>query len=348
MTDNRSLEFFINMGTYKPKYVSIRVVITSVLSVLLIYIAASIIDPKEVLNRPIIYGYLISIVAFNCITELNIFFINVFKFTKKYSKNIYIYILGMLIITMLLTFLFIGVAEFILGANNVLQNKITQIVLILGLLILLVHLLIILLSNLTKEWFVSKKELSDLKEAKLLSDYNSLKDRLNPHFLFNNLSVLKSLITYSPKDAEIFTQNFTNVYRYVLNSHEKNTVSLQDELEFIKSYIALHQERLGEGLRVLIKIDKDYKKKEIIPMSLQLLVENAIKHNIASKTQKLNIDIYTSKQYIAVKNNINKKETTYSTQTGLSSLIGQYKIMANKEVVISDDNKFFVVEVPFL
>lgn len=350
MVDNKNIEFFVNMGTYKSKYVSIRILITSILAVFLIFIADKLINPVHVIKENISMGYLIAIIGFNCITEVNIFLINVFKSSEKYNKNIYVHMMVMFLITIFVTFIFIKIAEIIFGSNNLLQHEVTQMILILGLLILLIHLLIIVLSGTTKVWIDSKKELSDLKQAKLLSDYNSLKDRLNPHFLFNNLSVLKSLIRYNPKDAETFTQNFTNVYRYVLNSHEKDTVALEDELAFLNSYIALHKERIGEGLEVSIHISEDLLKNEIPPMTLQLLIENAIKHNIASKTQKLRIDIDSdsSESFLMVKNNINKKETTYSTQTGMDTLKAQYLLISNKTVVINDDGVFFTVKIPLL
>lgn len=349
MIDNQSIEFFVNLGTYKSKYVSIRILITSVLAFFLIFIADKLINPINIYG-PILAGYIIAIIGFNCITELNIFLINVFKSSEKYNKNIYVHMLVMFLTTILVTFIFIKIAEVIFGKNNLLKHEVTQMILILGLLILLIHLLIIVLSGTTKVWIDSKKELNDLKQAKLLSDYNSLKDRLNPHFLFNNLSVLKSLIRYNPNDAEIFTQNFTNVYRYVLNSHEKNTVSLESELEFLNSYIALHKERIGEGLEVSVNISEDLMKNEIPPMTLQLLIENAIKHNIASKTQKLRIEIESdfSENFLMVKNNINKKETTYSTQTGLDTLKAQYLLIANKEVIINNNGEFFTVKIPLL
>lgn len=347
MIENKSIEFFVNMGTYKSKYVSLRIIVTSILAVFLIFIANKLVTPINDYG-PIIDGYIIAIIGFNCVTELNIFLINIFKSLEKYNKNIYVHILVMFLITVFVTYLFVKGAEIMFGTNNLLQHEVTQIILILGLLILLIHLLIIVLSSMTKRWIESKKELTDLQEAKLLSDYNSLKDRLNPHFLFNNLSVLKSLIRYNPADAEIFTQNFTNVYRYVLNSHEKKTVVLKDELEFLNSYIALHKERIGEGLDVSITVDEDALKKEIPPMSLQLLIENAIKHNIASKQQKLRIEIKSFTDYLTVQNNINRKETTYSTQTGLRTLEAQFKLLANKEIVIQDDSKIFAVEIPLL
>ena len=347
MIENKSIEFFVNMGTYKSKYVSLRIIVTSILAVFLIFIANKLVTPINDYG-PIIDGYIIAIIGFNCVTELNIFLINIFKSLEKYNKNIYVHILVMFLITVFVTYLFVKGAEIMFGTNNLLQHEVTQIILILGLLILLIHLLIIVLSSMTKRWIESKKELTDLQEAKLISDYNSLKDRLNPHFLFNNLSVLKSLIRYNPNDAEVFTQNFTNVYRYVLNSHEKKTVILKDELEFLKSYIALHKERVGEGLDVTIDIDEDSLKRELPPMSLQLLIENAIKHNIASKSQNLKIEVKSFPDYLVIKNNINRKETTYSTQTGLTTLKAQLKLLANKELVIEEDGEYFTVEIPYL
>ena len=350
MIDNKNIEFFVNMGTYKSKYVSFRILVTSILAVFLIFIADSLISPVDVIKENIVWGYIIAIIGFNCITELNIFMINMFKTSEKYNKNLYVHILVMFLGTILVTYIFIIIAQFIIGSNNLLQHEVTQMILILGLLILLIHLLVIVLSGMTKVWIDSKKELSDLKQAKLLSDYNSLKDRLNPHFLFNNLSVLRSLIRYNPADAEIFTQNFTNVYRYVLNSHEKDTVLLENELEFLNSYIALHKERIGDGLEVSININDDLLKSEIPPMTLQLLFENAIKHNIANKSQKLCIEIESdiSENSLIVRNNINKKETTYSTQTGLDTLKAQYLLVGNKTVDINDDGKFFTVKIPLL
>lgn len=181
MIENKSIEFFVNMGTYKSKYVSLRIIVTSILAVFLIFIANKLVTPINDYG-PIIDGYIIAIIGFNCVTELNIFLINIFKSLEKYNKNIYVHILVMFLITVFVTYLFVKGAEIMFGTNNLLQHEVTQIILILGLLILLIHLLIIVLSSMTKRWIESKKELTDLQEAKLISDYNSLKDRLNPHF----------------------------------------------------------------------------------------------------------------------------------------------------------------------
>jgi len=139
MIDNKSIEFFVSMGTYKSKYISIRILVTSVLAVFLIFIADKLINPVDVIKENISMGYLLAIIGFNCITEVNIFLINVFKSSEKYNKNIYVLMMVMFLITILVTFIFIKIAEVIIGSNNLLQHEVTQMILILGLLILLVR-----------------------------------------------------------------------------------------------------------------------------------------------------------------------------------------------------------------
>jgi LytS/YehU family sensor histidine kinase len=183
---------------------------------------------------------------------------------------------------------------------------------------------------------------------KLKSDYNSLQDQLNPHFLFNNLSVLKSMITYEPDAAIVFTQNFTDVYRYVLQSREHTTVKLTDEVEFIKAYIGVHQERLGKALVNSMTINESAKYKNIPPLALQLLVENAIKHNVAIESEPLMLDIYTTEDSIVVTNNLNFKDSRHSTNRGLKNLIQRYEMLTDKKISIQSDNGFFEVKIPLL
>jgi len=346
MIKNRNLDLLINLGTYKPRYIAIRVFILSATAALIIYFVGLITNENLYDQRNHFYAYFIAIGAFNSISEGNLLAIKVLGRYKWIRKYPYIQVVGVLIITLCLTFFWIGVAAKVFADEKILQNSMAQITLIVGVLIILIHLLVLIISNLTKEWLNNKREIDELKQAKLLSDYNLLKDRLNPHFLFNNLSVLKSLIHYNPNEAEIFTQNFTNVYRYVLNSHEEKVVQLNEELKFLESYIALHKERIGEGLFVEIKIDEKDLTKNIPPLSLQLLVENAIKHNTANKLRPLFISIFTLGQQIIVKNNLNKKDTTYSTHTGINTLKAQYKLYANIEISVLEDDTHYTVKLP--
>lgn len=206
----------------------------------------------------------------------------------------------------------------------------------------------LLIMRLTEKWIFSQKEMDRLKQDKLKMDYNSLQDQLNPHFLFNNLSALKSLIIYDQDKAVSFTEDFTDVYRYVLQSKDKMVIRVEEELEFIQAYIKLHKVRLGGGLHVDIDIAKEFFDQEIAPLTLQLLIENAIKHNITSKDKPLNISVYIKNNYLVVENNNQKKESTYSTNTGLSNLKKRYEMLTERRIVIFEDQEVFRVNIPIL
>lgn len=206
----------------------------------------------------------------------------------------------------------------------------------------------LILIRLVSEWMLAQQQIEEMKREKIQMDYNQLQDQLNPHFLFNNLSVLKSLITYNTQAALSFTDNFTDVYRYVLDAKKNNITSLDSELAFIESYIALHKERLGDGLVISFESDGDTSSYVIAPMSLQILIENSIKHNVASKSQPLQITVIKESDYITVENPIQKKISSYSTNTGLSNLVQRYQFLTDKPVLIKNDTKFFKVSVPLL
>ena len=204
----------------------------------------------------------------------------------------------------------------------------------------------LLLMRLMEKWIFAQQSIDEMKQEKLKMDYTALQDQLNPHFLFNNLSVLKSLIIYDKDSAVNFTENFTDVYRYVLQSKNKMLIGFKYEQEFINSYIGLHKERLGDGLEVKFLISKKSFDNEIAPLTLQLLVENAIKHNIASKENPLIIEIKAEDDYLIVTNNLQKKEESYSTHTGLNNLIKRYGMLTEKEIQIIESENEFEVKIP--
>jgi len=194
----------------------------------------------------------------------------------------------------------------------------------------------------------AQREVEDLRQLQMKNDYNALQDQLNPHFLFNNLSVLKSMIQYDQAAAVSFTQNFTDTYRYVLQNRDRSTVPLGEELEFIRSYADLHRERLGEGLRVEYSVDPALNNRRIPPLSLQLLVENAIKHNVVSNEQPLTLKITASDDTISVENNIQHRESSYSTSKGLKNLMARYEFLTERKVTVRDTGSVFIVELPLL
>ncbi len=187
-----------------------------------------------------------------------------------------------------------------------------------------------------------------LKQDKLKQDYRALQDQVNPHFLFNNLSTLIAIIRQDKEAAIRFAINFSDVYRYVLQSNKHTSIRFEDELNFLRAYGSLHKERLRDGLIVEHKIEEKYFDHHLPPLSMQLLVENAIKHNVATKLTPLKLNVYTEDNKIIVANNINAKHATYSTNTGLSNLKERYKILTDQEVKIIHTENEFRVELPLI
>ncbi|MBR7034877.1 MAG: histidine kinase, partial [Bacteroidales bacterium] len=141
---------------------------------------------------------------------------------------------------------------------------------------------------------------------------------------------------------------FTDIYRYVLQSKDKDLVTLSEELQFVKSFVALHKERIGDGLNVMFNIPDELLGKSLVPLGLQILVENALKHNIASKSEPLNIHIYTNRDMLIVENNLNKKETVFSTKKGLGNITKRYKILTDRQVSVNQSSTNFIVSIPLI
>ncbi len=189
-----------------------------------------------------------------------------------------------------------------------------------------------------------------LKRQKMELDYFSLQDQLNPHFLFNNLSTLMALIPEDSAKALRFAGDFTDVYRYVLMSSRHRLVTIEDEVQFINSYIALHKERLGDGsLFTNFDIEEREMERKIPTLSLQFLIENAIKHNIASKHEALTININVKDNMLVVTNNLQPKLSTYSTNTGLKNLERRIRFLSsNQKLVVENNGRIFTVKVPII
>ncbi len=223
-----------------------------------------------------------------------------------------------------------------------------KLILLVGFLYLIIYVILIIARNFheTLNYFVYENE--KLKQDKIISDYKALQDQLNPHFLFNNLSTLIAIIHSDKEKAIEFAENFTDVYRYVLTKEGQVAVTVEDELIFLKAYTTLHMARVGNGLKVDIDVDVNYRKFKVPHLSLQILVENAIKHNITSKTKPLIIRIGIIDDRLYVVNNKQLKESTYSTKTGLSNLSKRLKILTDEELKIIEDDDIYRVEIPLI
>lgn len=204
--------------------------------------------------------------------------------------------------------------------------------------------------SLEKESTTIKIEKEKLEKENIRSQFEALRQQLNPHFLFNSLNSLKSIIASNPKQAEEFIVQLASVYRYLLNHRSRDVVHLKEEISFIKSYIFLLKIRFEETLRVDLSIEKDLMESLIVPLTLQLLIENAVKHNVISSNQPLVIEIsIVDEQYIVIKNKIQPRlEVEGSSNFGLYNLNKQYSFIAEEEITIQKLNDTFIVKVPLI
>ena len=179
--------------------------------------------------------------------------------------------------------------------------------------------------------------------------FETLKSQIDPHFLFNSLNVLTSLISENPKQAEKFTTKLSKVYRYVLEQRNKELVPIQEELQFAKTYMELLQMRFEEAVQFNIPEEVSNPDLKIVPLSLQLLLENAVKHNVVSSTKPLEIKIFEEEGFLKIQNNINPKEAIgKSTKVGLRNIADRYGLITDKNVQIINNNKTFTVCLPLL
>jgi sensor histidine kinase YesM len=199
------------------------------------------------------------------------------------------------------------------------------------------------------EWKKSILRQERLEKEKSLAHFENLKNQLNPHFLFNSLSSLNSLIYENPDLASKFLKQLSKVYRYVLENNENDPVTLDTEINFVQNYISLLQTRFGKGLEVNINIPPKDRQLRIVPVTLQILVENAIKHNSTFEDNPLIINIYTENGFLTVKNNQQPKtQVEGSHKRGLNNLTSLYHYTTGKDARVHNTPDCFAVDVPLI
>lgn len=199
-----------------------------------------------------------------------------------------------------------------------------------------------------RNWQKSLIEKEKMEKERINAQYEALKAQLNPHFLFNSLSVLSSIIQSSPQKAEKFVDHFAHIYRYILDIKDSTLIELKREVDFLNSFVFLLKIRFEDHIKLDYKIDAEKLNKLIPPLTLQILIENAIKHNEISAEKPLIVEIFNKGNYIIISNNINKKNSIDSKGIGLSSIKKQYEYFDdyNFEYKIDDDK--FIVKIPLL
>jgi LytS/YehU family sensor histidine kinase len=199
-----------------------------------------------------------------------------------------------------------------------------------------------------KNWKQSAINEEKLKREKLAIEYEALKNQVNPHFLFNSLTALSSLVYTDQHKAAKFIEEFANVLRYVLEFREKELVDFATEKKLLASVTYLYHIRHEDALHININLP-EATDKFIIPMALQMLLENAIKHNAISVSKPLMVDIWEEEDYVIVKNNLQpKKSEIVSNKIGLNNIKSRYTYLSGKEVMVEKTSENFVVKIPIL
>ncbi len=192
-------------------------------------------------------------------------------------------------------------------------------------------------------------EKSELERQNVESQLEGLRNQVNPHFLFNSLNTLIYLIPEDGEKAVRFVQQLSKVYRYVLESRDAKVIPLREELEFLNAYIFLLRERFGENLQVKIEGLEEKQNAAIVPLSLQMLFENAIKHNVISTGKPLQIDVFAENGHLVVRNNLQKKNQVMdSTGVGLQNIQDRYRMLTDQEVQVIASRQYFTVALPLI
>lgn len=220
---------------------------------------------------------------------------------------------------------------------------------VIGLLITLIILSMEIGAQFYRQWRESLVEVEKYRAQSVQAQLQNLKDQVNPHFLFNNMSVLSSLVYKDQDKAVDFISQLSKVYRYILDTRSSELVSLEEEMRFMESYCYLLKIRFDESLQFIFNIGADKKDLMLLPMAMQMLVENAIKHNEVSEEQPLLIEITCAGHTLEVSNNLQlRSHREHSSGTGLENIRIRYKFYTDKPVEVLNDGKKFNVKIPLL
>lgn len=198
-----------------------------------------------------------------------------------------------------------------------------------------------------EQWKEHIKKSEFLEKAQFESQYELLKSQVNPHFLFNSLNTLHSHLDKNEK-AQEYIENLADFLRYSFNHKKEELMSLEKELEIVKQYITIQKMRFNEGLNYSIDIDESYLHYRIPTFSLQMLVENCIKHNIVSKAKPLNITIKLHEKNLVVSNNLQRRSDVQSNHQGLSNIKERYRFLSPHNILIEENDSTFSVSLPIL
>ena len=199
-----------------------------------------------------------------------------------------------------------------------------------------------------RQWKNSAVEAERFKKESIRAQFESLKNQVNPHFLFNSLNTLSSLIDHDKELSKEFLDDLSAVYRYVLQHKDEEIVRLKTELDFILSFTQLLKKRHGDRVAFHFNVAKEDLFKGIPPMTLQMLIENAVKHNVASRKKPLKVEVFSQNGHLVIRNNLQKKKNVSSTGVGLANIRNRYAFLVEKNIKVLENDEYFEVTIPTL
>lgn len=202
---------------------------------------------------------------------------------------------------------------------------------------------------LMNQWRYSLLQAEKYKKESAEFEFEMLQAQINPHFLFNSLNTLSSLVYEDADRSAEFIRKLSDVYRHVLDNRQKELISIREELRFIESYIFLLELRFEKKLKIEMGIGDDVMDRKIAPLTLQMLIENAVKHNIVSAKRPLKIQVFNNEKYIIIENPLQPKAIKeQGSQMGLHNISSRYRALCGQEIIINDENDTFIVKVPII
>lgn len=253
--------------------------------------------------------------------------------------------------TVVMYFAMLGFSVYLCPASTVEKNTFMVSAMIIGLLVSITMLAIEISMQFFQQWKASLLEVEKYKTESAQAQLQNLKNQINPHFLFNNMSVLSSLVYKDQDKAVDFINQLSKVYRYLLDNKDEELTTLENELTFIHSYIYLLQIRFDTNIHFDIQVPNSYQSLLLPPMALQLLIENAIKHNEISSELPLRILIKAEEQQLIVSNNLQLRSNQVdddSCKTGIQNIKERYHYFTDKQVEVLNNGHSFTVQIPLL
>ena len=336
----------------KKSYYSWAVVLVALASKLLLDVVYSLMYRNSYLIDAVVY-YLYAIMfafaVFEGIKRLNRILDRAFPWEKniwlrlwtQISVDIFWALSVLVLFRLVFIYLFWGT-----GFSPILDEVIRMTIVALVIVVLVFGEMGIVLLN---RWRLSLAELEKFKKENVQVQFEMLRTQVNPHFLFNSFNTLSSLIYEDRDKASEFIREMSDVYRYTLEHRQVEKVPLKNEMELIRAYIRMLEIRFASNVSFAIEIeDKEYTR-EIAPMTLQLLIENCLKHNVVSARKPLAVSISVNDDYLVVSNPKQAKRVVgYSSKLGLKNIQSRYQMLSPKPVIIEDGESTFVVKIPLI